>query len=135
DLRIQRLVAEAATGADAAIERFRMDQAIDEIWAVVDALNGYITENEPWVLAKDEARRERLATVLYTCLEGLRALAELLSPVMPESTAKLWHALGAEGALGELTAQPLREAGRWGRLPVGTEVSSLAPLFPRIETE
>lgn len=132
DLAIQRLVADVASNADAAIENFRLDQAIDEIWTVVDALNGYITENEPWVLAKDDARRDRLATVLYTCLEGLRALAVLLAPIMPASTAKLWAALGGQGAVED---QPIRDAGAWGQLAAGTAVSKLAPLFPRIEDE
>ncbi|HJA04798.1 MAG TPA: methionine--tRNA ligase [Candidatus Microbacterium stercoravium] len=132
DLEIQRLVSAAAANADQAIERFRIDQAIDEIWTIVDALNGYITEAEPWVLAKDDAKRDRLATVIYTCLEGLRALAVLLSPIMPESTAKLWAALGAPG---EVTAQPVREAGAWGQLAPGTATTKLAPLFPRIEEE
>lgn len=135
DLRIQKIVADAAANADAAIERFRPDEAIRSIWTIVDELNGYITESEPWVLAKDEAQRERLATVLYTCLEGLRALAVLLSPVMPESTQKLWEGLGAAGALGALDAQNVREAGAWGALPAGTAVSKLAPLFPRIEED
>ncbi|MGI6879359.1 methionine--tRNA ligase [Microbacterium sp. gxy059] len=135
DLAVQRIVADAAANADAAIERFRTDEAIHAIWTIVDALNGYITESEPWVLAKDDAQRERLATVLYTCLEGLRALAVLLSPVMPESTRKLWTALGAEEALGALTAQDVRDAGRWGQLPAGATASKLAPLFPRIEDE
>ncbi len=133
DLAIRSTVADAARLADAAIERFRIDEAIDAIWTIVDALNGYITDNEPWALAKDPAQRERLGTVLYTCAEGLRALAVLLSPVMPESTAKLWAALGAAEALGELTSQPLREAGAWGQLPAGTETGALAPLFPRVE--
>ena len=132
DLAIQSLVAESAKNADAAVERFRIDQAITEIWKIVDALNGYITEQEPWVLAKDEAQRERLQTVIYTCLEGLRALAVLLSPVMPESTAKLWDALGIDGALVE---QNVREAGAWGQLKPGTATTKLAPLFPRIEED
>jgi methionyl-tRNA synthetase len=130
---VQRVVADAATNADAAIERFRPDEAIDAIWTIVDELNGYITENEPWALAKDEAKRERLSTVLYTAAEGLRALAVLLSPVMPASTAKLWDALGAAEGLGELTAQPLRAAGAWGQLPAGAKVTPLTPLFPRVE--
>ena len=130
DLRVQRTVAEAATAADAAMTAFRPDEAIAAIWRIVDDLNGYITENEPWALAKDEAKRERLSTVLYTAAEGLRALAVLLSPVMPQSTATLWDALGAPG---ELTAQPLREAGTWGQLPAGSRVKTLAPLFPRVE--
>lgn len=133
DLAIRSTVADAARLADAAIERFRIDEAIDAIWTIVDALNGYITDNEPWALAKDPAQRERLGTVLYTCAEGLRALAVLLSPVMPESTAKLWTALGAAEALGGLAGQPLRNAGTWGQLPAGTATGALAPLFPRVE--
>ncbi|MEZ3159563.1 methionine--tRNA ligase [Microbacterium sp. BWT-B31] len=133
DLAIQQTVAHAATGADDAIERFRIDEAITSIWKIVDALNLYITENEPWVLAKDPAQRARLGTVLYTAAEGLRALAVLLSPVMPTSTEKLWIALGAAETLGRLQDQPLREAGRWGILPVGASVNGLAPLFPRVE--
>ena len=95
DLAIQQTVADAAAAADAAIERFRIDEAITSIWTIVDALNCYITENEPWALAKDDAQRARLGTVLYTAAEGLRALAVLLSPVMPIATEKLWIALGA----------------------------------------
>ncbi len=130
DLRIQQIVRDAASSADAAIERFRPDEAIAAIWTIVDALNGYITENEPWALAKDETQRGRLGTVLYTSAEGLRALAVLLSPIMPSSTAKLWSALGVDGAL---TDEPIRAAGAWGRLAAGTTVTALAPLFPRIE--
>ncbi len=133
DLRIQKTVADAAAAADAAMDRFRIDEAISSIWTIVDALNLYITENEPWALAKDDAQRERLGTVLYTAAEGLRALAVLLSPVMPASTEKLWIALGAAESLGRLQDQPIREAGAWGVLRPGTSVNGLAPLFPRIE--
>ncbi|MAU48570.1 MAG: methionine--tRNA ligase, partial [Yangia sp.] len=128
DLEIQRVVADAASAADAAMERFRIDEAIDRIWTIVDELNGYITINEPWALAKDEAKRERLQTVLYTVAEGLRALTVLLSPVMPEATAKLWLALGVGETLGSLEDQPIREAGQWGALRPGTSVNGLAPL-------
>ena len=134
DLAIQKIVADAATKADAAIGQFRIDEAISAIWTIVDALNGYITENEPWALARDEDQRERLGTVLYTCAEGLRALAVLLSPVMPQSTEKLWIALGAAETLGRLQDQPIREAGAWGALKPGTSVNGLAPLFPRVES-
>jgi methionyl-tRNA synthetase len=133
DLAIQRTVATAAADADAAIERFAIHEAIAAIWTVVDELNGYITEQQPWVLAKDPAQADRLGTVLSTATEGLRALAVLLSPVIPKATAKLWDALGAEAGLGALTAQPIRDAGRWGQLPTGSTISPLEGLFPRIE--
>jgi methionyl-tRNA synthetase len=133
DLAIHKTVADAVIAADEAIERFRIDEAITSIWSIVDALNLYITENEPWALAKDDAQRGRLGTVLYTAAEGLRALAVLLSPVTPIATEKLWVALGAGDTLGPLVEQPIREAGRWGILPAGASVSALAPLFPRVE--
>ena len=133
DIAIQQTVADAADAADAAIDRFRIDEAIAAIWTIVDALNLYITENAPWVLAKDDAQRERLDTVLYTAAEGLRALAVLLSPVMPIATEKLWIALGAAETLGRLQDQPIRTAGTWGILKPGTSVNGLTPLFPRVE--
>ncbi len=133
DLAIQAVVSAAATQADAAIERLAIHEAIHAIWTIVEELNGYITLQEPWALAKDEANRARLGTVLYTAAEGLRALAVLLSPVMPLACGRLWTALGVEAALGSLTAQRIREAGQWGQLPVGTVVGALESLFPRIE--
>ncbi|MCT9820620.1 methionine--tRNA ligase [Microbacterium sp. W1N] len=133
DRAVQTVVAQAAADADAEMERFRIDEAIGAIWRIVDELNGYITVNEPWALAKDDAQRERLGTVLYTAAEGLRALTVLLSPVMPVATEKLWVALGAAESLGRLQDQPLREAGAWGVLRPGTNVNGLSPLFPRVE--
>ena len=118
-----------------AMERFAINEAIQSIWTIVDDLNGYLTEQEPWVLAKSDERRGRLAAVLYTAADGLRALAVLLSPVMPAATAKLWTALNAGEKLGALEGQLLSEAGKSGVLPVGTVVGTLEPLFPRIESE
>ncbi len=134
DKAIIDVVKAAVVEADAAIEALAIHDAIASVWTIVDALNGYITEQEPWALAKDPANESRLATVLYTVTEGLRALAVLLSPVMPIATEKLWTALGVEASLGALLAQPVRSAGDWGQLPVGTTLTALEPLFPRIET-
>jgi methionyl-tRNA synthetase len=134
DLAIQKTVADAAEKADAAIQKLAIHDAIAAIWTIVDELNGYITIQEPWVLAKSDETRARLGTVLYTTAEGLRSLAVLLSPVIPEATAKLWSALGAPAGLGELTDQVVVDAGHWGQLPVGSRVATLDALFPRIET-
>jgi len=133
DLEVQRVVAAARDEADAAIGQLAIHDALTAIWSVVDELNGYITLQEPWVLAKSEGSRQRLATVLYTAAEGLRSLAVLLSPVIPKASARLWSALGAESALGPLAEQSLRDAGRWGQLPAGAKVGALEALFPRIE--
>jgi methionyl-tRNA synthetase len=134
DLGIQKTVADAAAAANAAIGRFAINEALAAIWTIVEELNGYITIQEPWVLAKDDATRERLGTVLYTAADGLRALAVLLSPVIPIATEKLWDSLGAD-TLGTLWEQLLGEAGTWGQLSVGSFVTPLESLFPRIEQE
>ncbi|MFT4028776.1 MAG: methionine--tRNA ligase [Protaetiibacter sp.] len=133
DRAVRATVAKAVADADAAIERFAIHSGVAAIWTIVDELNGYLTEQQPWMLAKDEAQRARLGTVLYTAAEGLRALAVLLAPVMPQATAKLWSALGAEDALGPLAGQRIREAGAWGVLPAGSVIRPLEALFPRIE--
>ncbi|WP_411719880.1 methionine--tRNA ligase [Mycetocola sp.] len=134
ELVIHAVVSTASDLADASIRKLAIHDALSAIWRIVDELNGYITSQEPWALSKDDANRERLGTVLYTALDGLRALAVLLSPVLPDATARLWTALGVTDALGALEDQPLRDAGNWGQLPAGTQVSALEALFPRIES-
>ncbi|MDP4585725.1 MAG: class I tRNA ligase family protein, partial [Microbacteriaceae bacterium] len=133
DAVIADTVSKAFDAANSAIDRLAIHDAITAVWTIVDALNLYITEQEPWVLAKDDANRERLHTVLYTAVEGLRAIAVGLSPIMPTSTQKLWDALGLDDALGNLTDQNLSRAGQWGITPAGIRVSALDSLFPRIE--
>jgi len=133
DAVIVDTVSRAFDTANKAIDRLAIHDAINAVWTIVDALNLYITEQEPWVLAKDDANRDRLHTVLYTAVEGLRAIAVGLSPVMPTATQKLWDALGLGEALGALTDQHLSRAGQWGIAPAGIRVSSLDSLFPRIE--
>lgn len=127
DREIVRIEREATDGAWAAIQRLQIHEAIASAWTLVDALNGYLTAEEPWALAKDPHQRERLETVLATAHHGLGTLAVLLSPVLPKATAKLWSALGADGAVDD---QRIDLAYEW---PVGTRVSALEPLFPRVE--
>jgi methionyl-tRNA synthetase len=132
DLAIQKVAANAINEANQALDKVAIHDAISRVWTLVDELNGYITEQEPWALAKDEANRERLATVLYTTAEGLRILAVLLSPIVPKATAKLWAAIGSE--LGELSGQRIQDDS-WGKLPVGTKLGDLEVLFPRVEEQ
>lgn len=127
DREIVRIEREATDSAWAAIQRLQIHEAIASAWTLVDALNGYLTAEEPWALAKDPHQRERLETVLATAHHGLGTLAVLLSPVLPKATAKLWSALGASGAVAD---QRIDLAYEW---PVGTRVSALEPLFPRVE--
>ena len=131
---VKAVAAAAVANAESAVEELAIQDAITAIWTLVDELNNYITVQEPWALAKDEANRQRLATVLVTTAEGLRALAVLLNPITPKATAKLWVALG-ESVNGSIDDQPLAQAAVWGQLKAGGTLGQLEPLFPRIETE
>lgn len=133
DQAIIDLVADVTARAHSKMLELQIHEALAAVWEITTALNGYITEQEPWVLAKDEANRDRLATVLATVTEGLRALTQLLHPVIPEAAAKLWEALGARTALGEIDTLPLLDAAKWGQLPAGTVQQKLEVLFPRID--
>jgi methionyl-tRNA synthetase len=127
-------VEQAVRDADAAIEAVAPQDALAAIWRIVDGLNGYITEQAPWKVAKDDADSDRLATILTTTAEGLRVLAVVLNPVMPKASAALWDALGAESALGALADQRIDGVAAWGQLPAGSTITKPASLFPRIET-
>ena len=83
-------------------------------------------------LAKDESNRSKLNEVLYNTAEGVRALAVLLHPVMPETCEKLWESLGAN-SLGTLADQRISDAAKWGTLPAGSKVTKGSVLFPRLE--
>ena len=131
DITVQQVALEAAVSADKAMDRVMIHEAIQKTWTLVDELNNYITVQEPWVLAKDDANRERLGTVLYTAAEGLRVLTVLLAPVMPKATARLWSAIGE--SLGRLDDQTIGNAGKWGQLVPGSSVKELEALFPRLD--
>ena len=128
-------LAETVRVADAAVTALRFHEALAAVDSFVDTVNGYVTEQEPWKVAKDdsEAGRARLATILYTAAESLRAIAVLHNPVMPKASAALWAQLGAGSSIGELDVQPLTNAGRWGVLPAGSIVTKGDALFPRVE--
>lgn len=131
-------VAQAVADADEAIDAVAPQDALSAIWRIVDELNGYLTEQEPWKVAKNavpsvEGDGDRLATILVTAAEGLRVLAVVLNPVTPKASAVLWDSLGAEATLGALADQRLDKLARWGQLPAGTRITKSASLFPRIE--
>jgi len=109
--------------------------AIAQVRSLIELTNGYVTEQEPWVLAKDPNKSERLATVLYVVAEVLRVVAVLYHPVMPKSTRKLWQSIGAEGVFGPLAEQRVDAAASWGLLPAGTPVVKTEALFPRLAEE
>ena len=110
------------------MEKYAFQNALSEVFKVISRANKYIDENAPWVLAKDEAQKPRLARVLYNLLETVRICAGLLQPFMPDTAAEIAKRLG--GAT--LGWETLNVFGTLNR-----EVATLAgpALFPRIDME
>ena len=112
------------------MEHFRFQKALENIFAVIDRANKYIDENTPWVLAKDEGNRARLAAVMYNLLETVRICAVLLTPFMPDTAAKIFERIGANDS-----CKTWDSAKEWGVLPAAATVTKGDALFPRIDTE
>ena len=131
---LARALADGATKADSAICALDFQGGINAIMEFCKRVNGYVTEKEPWVLAKDESRKAELDAVLYNTAESLRALAVLLHPVMPATCETLWQSLGADSSLGDIAHQTIGGVARWGQLPPGSTVTKGAVLFPRLDS-
>jgi len=110
------------------MEAFLFHRAIQSVWELIGLANKYIVENEPWALAKDPAKRGRLEEVIYNLLEVLRIISLPLHAIMPQTAAKMAHALNVESNP-HLTGGPVWSTG----LQVGSEVSLQEALFPRLE--
>ncbi|MBA3551317.1 MAG: methionine--tRNA ligase [Actinobacteria bacterium] len=116
---------------DAHMTTLRLTDAVASLDEFVREANRYLVEVAPWALAKDASRRRELEAVLYEALEGLRLIALLAFPIMPEAAGRLWEQLGIDDRLED---ERLPEAGRWGRLQPGTKVRRGDSLFPRLES-
>lgn len=111
------------------MDDMKINDAINDVWALIRRSNKYIDETTPWVLAKDEAKAQRLQTVLYNLLEAQRIIATLVSPFIPVSAAEMWKQLG----LGDFAEANLASAQEWGRYPADTKVCKGHALFPRYD--
>ncbi|GMK45501.1 methionine--tRNA ligase [Paenibacillus glycanilyticus] len=129
DESLQVLAAETVRQVEASMETMEFSVALSAIWQFVSRTNKYIDETSPWALAKDEAKKNELASVMYHLAESLRIISILLQPYLTHAPRELWRQLGLEE--GELTAWESTK--RFGQLPGGTRVSKGAPVFPRLD--
>ncbi len=102
-------------------------EALEAIWELVGALNRVIDERKPWVLFK-EGRQRELDALLYDLCEGLRWLAVLLEPFMPQRARAMWEQLG----MAERIDRDWNDALVWGGMPAGGQTAPGEALFPRI---
>ncbi len=126
-------VAELVGRYRAAMGEHALSAALGIAFDLVARLNGYLVERAPWALAKDAAKRDELAGVLYEVAEALRIAAVLLWPAMPQGMERLWSELGQDTPLAEGAGASWDDLVTWGRLEPGTTVRRQAALFPRLD--
>ncbi|MCM1126830.1 MAG: methionine--tRNA ligase [Lachnospiraceae bacterium] len=115
--------------AAAKMEELRAADALTEIFAVFKRCNKYIDETEPWVLAKDEDKKDRLATVLYNLAEGILIGASLLEPFMPETASKIADSFGTQ-------VRGFEELDQFGLYPSESKVTEKPEiLFARLDAK
>jgi methionyl-tRNA synthetase len=135
DSVLSAALSETVAKADSAMVALDFQGGINAVMDFCKRVNGFVTEKQPWILAKDPANQAELEAVLYNTAESLRALAVLLHPVMPATTEILWQSLGAQAVLGDISKQQISSVAKWGQLPQGATVTKTPVLFPRLEVK
>lgn len=130
DNEIKSLFAETLVSVDDAMSRLEFSRALEFIWKFISRMNKYIDETMPWILVKDETKKERLAAVMNILVESLYKIAVLVSPYMPESAQKIWTQLGFTDDIEKALIENVKE---WDIIPAGHKLGEAAPIFPRIE--
>lgn len=130
-------MATEAPNAIAAVTRsldsLDFSRALEGAWAIVAAVDGYLTASAPWKQPEsisEEQQRAFRATVLYTAAESIRIITALVYPVIPDAAAKVWTQLG----LGDIHKADLKNL-TWGGLEPGTKLGEIGPVFPRAEKD
>lgn len=127
DDELKKLVLDTPNRVIAKMEKLRVADALTEIFNLFKRCNKYIDETMPWILAKEEDKKDRLATVLYNLVESICIGASLLKPFMPETADKIFIQLSGK----ERTAEEIKT---FGLYPSGTKVTDKPEiLFARLD--
>ncbi|MDU3136665.1 MAG: methionine--tRNA ligase [Anaerococcus prevotii] len=122
------LAEETYTKFNKLMDEFNFNAALEAVWTLIRRANKYVDETEPWILGRDEANKERLDRVLYNLAETIRIVAQLIEPVMKNTTAAILEKIGTDN-------KGFESAGEFGLLEEGARVSKGANLFDRLDID
>ena len=131
DEELRAACAEAYRGVISNMDDYKISDALECIFTMLRRANKYIDETTPWILAKDEAKKDRLATVIYNLLEAIRWGAVLLAPFIPETSAEILNELGDAPS----GYESVGDTDSFGGMKDGSEVKDSKVLFARIDEE
>ncbi len=132
DDSVKTLWNETVIAVDYHMNRVEFSRALEAIWKFISRMNKYVDETAPWLLIKDEAKNERLATVMNFLVQSLYKVAVLTAPYMPTASQKIWNQLGFSNNILEAS---LESVDGWNLLKEGHILGTAEPIFPRLEVE
>ena len=128
DNELKEMALGALNKVAALLDTYKVSDALSVVLDLAKRCNKYIDETMPWALAKDEEKKARLGTVLYNLLEGIRFIAVLLTPFMPETSGKILEQIGTD-------VNTLESLSEFGAVKAGDKVGVATPLFSRLDAE
>jgi len=132
DFGLRANAEKAVQGYQKAVENLAFHKAMMATWGFINHINKYIDVTAPWELAKRKSQHKHLQTVLYNVLEGLRVIAGLIYPIMPQAARIMQEHLGITWAT---PFQTLDDLNIWGKTRPGTKLLKTLTLFPRIDRD
>jgi methionyl-tRNA synthetase len=128
---VRERIAVAVRKFDEEFNAFNLSRALEAVWAGLSRVDKYITDSQPWKLAKQPGAREQLTRIIATSYEGLRHLVLLTAPVLPRASRIIWSEMGLEG-------DPLRinpNEAEWGESLETKKIEKITPAFPKLDKE
>lgn len=127
DKDLENMAISVKAKVEEAMEHFKFNVALEEIWKLIRRSNKYVDETTPWILAKDEKNKDRLNTVLYNLAESLRIISVLINPFITNTSKEIIRQLGLEEKVDWESSQ------KWGLIPNATKVNKGQIIFPRLD--
>ncbi|RSK25472.1 methionine--tRNA ligase [Bacillus sp. HMF5848] len=131
DEELVRMAKETKGKYEKEMENMQFSVVLSTIWQFVSRSNKYIDETQPWILAKDEENKDRLAAVMTHLAEALRHIAIMLQPFVTKAPVNMFAQLG----INESSLQTWDSLEDFGAIPNGTKVKKADPIFPRLDVE
>ena len=126
---LEKLAVSVIDEVEEAMEHYQFSVALEAIWKLIRRSNKYVDETEPWKLAKDDDKKDRLNTVLYNLAESLRIVSVLIYPFIKDTSLKIREQLGVSGEIN------WEDARTFGLIEDGTKVNKGEVIFPRLDIE
>ncbi len=129
DASLAETAAAVTAKVDELLDKMLFTDALTEIWTLIRRANKYVDETQPWILAKNESQKAKLANALYNLAEAIRIVSILIQPFMPHSPKKIWEQLG----INDEAVLTWDSAKVWGSLPAEIVIKKGDVIFPRID--